>query len=845
MTHSDDLEKTIVYRRSDKPMTSADSDTITADKTTLAPKKKATIAEDKTQFIPRKIPAGTPEPSAANTSSKKSAPPVKGAISSNMVLKNRFVLEQLLGAGGMGVVYKAKDLLKIEAQDKDPYVAIKVLTDEFKTHPEAFIALQRESRKTQRIAHPNIVTVFDFDRDGDTVFMTMEYLDGSPLDKIIAQYRSIGLPHDEVYKIIEGLCAALTYAHAQHIIHSDFKPGNIFVNTKGVAKVIDFGIARAVAKVENRAESTDDKTLFDAGNLGALTPAYASLEMLEGKVPDIRDDIYALGCIIYELYTGIHPFNRIHADEAKKKNIKPKRIQGIKKYQWKAIEQMLAFDRNNRTESVSAFWKKFSTKPKKSYGILFTTCVAIGALGFTYYKINETPLNLFSEDQVRNEIEIKLRIEMMQNTLLDLIKSSEFDVSWENNLWLTVKELRQLPQEYQEWTKEKEIVIYELYKNHIRINLDKNELNSIDTWLTNAERYNNDESLTQLREEFNHLLSLITESNSAAVRAQTSPPPTQTSPPVVQPTPVNTPDLSKKEFAVALENVNRQLNCGAGIDMKDFEIAIDKLKSLNKSLYTKEEPKIINSLVKCIQLIGSSVPERGEMLKRMGLRIFVNNPAISNLSFVSKDPCSLSLAGQGARGIGSSCRDSAPNNIKGPYLVVVPARGNMPAFAISKYEITNEEFNSFCKELKSCNLSDLDPSLPVVNLSLNTLRSYLRWLSQKTSYTYRLPSFVEWQYAAKASNSYEDPNRNCKLNSRGITKGGNLIKASVGQQNSWGLVNTLGNAREIVVGRGGEYYAMGGSYETEMGNCNFNLQQSLTESGDTETGFRVIRELKI
>src|SRR5690606_40493955 len=89
------------------------------------------------------------------------------------VLKNRFVFEELLGAGGMGVVYKAKDLLKVEAQDRDTYVAIKVLSDEFKSHPEAFIAHQRESRKTQKIAHPNIVNVHDFDRDGDTVFMTM------------------------------------------------------------------------------------------------------------------------------------------------------------------------------------------------------------------------------------------------------------------------------------------------------------------------------------------------------------------------------------------------------------------------------------------------------------------------------------------------------------------------------------------------------------------------------------------------------------------------------------------------------------------------------------------------
>lgn len=300
------------------------------------------------------------------------------------LLKGRFVLEELLGVGGMGVVYKAKDLLKVEAQDRDPYVAIKVLTDEFKAHPEAFMALQRESRKTQRIAHPNIVTVFDFDRDGDTVFMTMEYLDGLPLDKLIGQYRSVGLPASEAFKILEGISAALSYAHAQNIIHSDFKPGNIFVSDKGTAKVIDFGIARAVAKVERREESADDKTLFDAGNLGALTPAYASSEMLEGEAPDVRDDIYALGCIAYELHTGAHPFNRIHANEAKRQKLKAKRILRLSKAQWHAIEKALAFDRGNRTSSVDLFWEEFSRESKSysrwiPFAAMFTAAIA-GAL---------------------------------------------------------------------------------------------------------------------------------------------------------------------------------------------------------------------------------------------------------------------------------------------------------------------------------------------------------------------------------------------------------------------------------------------------------------------------------
>jgi serine/threonine protein kinase len=90
------------------------------------------------------------------------------------VINKRFVIEQVLGRGGMGVVYRAKDLRKEETGDRDPYVALKVLSDEFRLDPRMVVALQREARKAQTLAHPNIATVYDFDRDDDIVYLTME-----------------------------------------------------------------------------------------------------------------------------------------------------------------------------------------------------------------------------------------------------------------------------------------------------------------------------------------------------------------------------------------------------------------------------------------------------------------------------------------------------------------------------------------------------------------------------------------------------------------------------------------------------------------------------------------------
>jgi hypothetical protein len=761
------------------------------------------------------------------------------------ILKNRFVFEELLGTGGMGAVYKAKDLLKIEAQDREPYVAIKVLSDEFKSHPEAFMALQRESRKSQKIAHPNIVNVHDFDRDGDTVFMTMEYMQGKPLDKLISQYRSIGLPTDDVLKILSGICAALTYAHAQKIIHSDFKPGNIFVGLNGVAKVFDFGIARAVAKAENREESLDDKTVFDAGKLGALTPAYASLEMLEGKTPDVRDDVYALGCIAYELFTGEHPYNRVHADEASRRKLKPKKIPGIAKYQWRAIEHAIAFERENRTESVEAFWHEFNKKVSYTAFIVVTFLIAMIAGGGVYYKYRPAKPVGLTEDQLRGQVEQKLRLELKMKALEDTLAAKDFSSGVESQLWEQIQDLRSLLGKGNAWLTKQEAAIYNRYIQEIDAAIASGDLNRAQALVVNAYRYATNPDV--LKEYENTIAKLIEQKKQAELERQDQ---QQKQQKVV----VQERQQAEKEsetvaqrnssFAAALSTVDKQLECKNNLDMKDFEIAITKLKSLNLQQYQKEEPRITGSLAQCIQYIGSSFSERAEADKTYALRIFVNNPVIAAISILQKDPCSSSLAGLGARGLGASCKDKMSGVTKIPALVVIPAKAGIKGFAVGKYEVSVEEFNDFCQQTKSCSASPAsDNLLPATNISYTTAVAYTKWLSEKSNRKYRLPSLNEWQYAAKGSSGRLDQNRNCKLNSRGIQKGGSLIKSSLGQQNEWGLVNYVGNAREFVVERDGGIFAVGGSYDTPMEECDLTNQQSHNGSADSFTGFRVVREL--
>ncbi|CAB3777549.1 Serine/threonine-protein kinase PknD [Paraburkholderia ultramafica] len=294
---------------------------------------------------------------AANAENAAGHDQIKGT---GDTLNNRFVLEECLGVGGMGTVYKALDLRKLEASDRKPYLAIKVLNVQFRGNPNSLVALQREARKAQVLAHRNIITVYDFDRDGPIVYLTMEYLSGKPLSQLLRTPGYQGMPVRAALPIVRGMSAALAYAHERGFVHCDFKPANVFLTTNAEVKVIDFGIAR----VFQRPEEESDATVFDPGSLGALTPAYASPEMIEHREPDPRDDIYALGCITYELLTGHHPFDRLSATQARNADFKAQRPPNLDARQWRALRAALSFDRSTRMPSVVRFIAEFDNEAR-------------------------------------------------------------------------------------------------------------------------------------------------------------------------------------------------------------------------------------------------------------------------------------------------------------------------------------------------------------------------------------------------------------------------------------------------------------------------------------------------
>lgn len=272
------------------------------------------------------------------------------------ILKDRFELLEPIGSGGMGVVYKAIDQRDVEAGNSR-FIAIKMLNAQYRKDAKLLKALHSETRKTQNLAQANIIRTYDFDRDSEHVFMTMEYMEGVSLDKIIRGNPS-GLPPGKALYFINQLVQALEYAHAQGLVHSDLKPGNILVAKDDHLKVLDFGISRLLDY--NRTNE------FDAVEINAHTPAYSTLEMIHSGSPDPRDDVYALACISYELFTGHHPFQRFSAEQGMQQGIEPEANVVFNSLQWRTIKQALNFDRSHRLKTVIAFWEGMQGKDKVS-----------------------------------------------------------------------------------------------------------------------------------------------------------------------------------------------------------------------------------------------------------------------------------------------------------------------------------------------------------------------------------------------------------------------------------------------------------------------------------------------
>jgi hypothetical protein len=270
-------------------------------------------------------------------------------------LRDRYRIEGILGQGGMGTVFEAVDDFRLAAAASGQHLAIKVLHTAVTKRAELFAELRREFQNLQLLSHPNIVRVYEFDRDGPLAFFTMELLDGALLSRVLLSRKPLHLDHAQSLAVIRDVGAAIAHAHSRGVVHGDINPQNIFITARGDLRVLDFGASNRLL-VEPAVLDDEIKPARFA------TPGYASCQVLEGKRPDVRDDLFALACVAYRLLCGEHPFAESSALEARAAGSSARKPGGLTHRQWRVLQEGLHWDRAMRPLDVQNWMERLDLR---------------------------------------------------------------------------------------------------------------------------------------------------------------------------------------------------------------------------------------------------------------------------------------------------------------------------------------------------------------------------------------------------------------------------------------------------------------------------------------------------
>lgn len=264
----------------------------------------------------------------------------------------RFVLEKMLGSGGMCEVYIALDLQRLAWSDRAPRVALKRLLPKLASNNNARLALAQEFFILRNIAHEGIVRAFDIHEEDWGPCYSMELLDGMTL------YQKQGKAHcgfgKEGLEIAARVFGSLAYLHTRGIVHGDVKPANIFLAAEKRVVLFDFSVSQLEAR-PGKSSSSARQGLREPLKLQAYSPLHASPERMVWGVPSYSDDVFSACCTMYECIEGAHPFRRRTALEALEQGIKPVKPRALSLLQWSVLSRGLSFEPAQRPKAEQLF----------------------------------------------------------------------------------------------------------------------------------------------------------------------------------------------------------------------------------------------------------------------------------------------------------------------------------------------------------------------------------------------------------------------------------------------------------------------------------------------------------
>jgi hypothetical protein len=301
---------------------------------------------------------------------------------------------------------------------------------------------------------------------------------------------------------------------------------------------------------------------------------------------------------------------------------------------------------------------------------------------------------------------------------------------------------------------------------------------------------------------------------------------------------------AQRERQLAQVERERMSELNAALDASCLRLDVPEIFALSRSVADQAAAmdQVSERLSGCVEQLSELDPDRAQSLQLAAQQTFGDELVLA----ASIDPCRPSyLIGNGAQnGRQGYCLDALPDGGQSPKLVVLPDESGAAWFAMTREEVSWGQFRQFCFELEGCNemeleLVSVDDRLPVTGISLETVQAYARWLSERSGFTYRLPTREEWLWAAQGD---PDPNRNCHVSIAGVERGLSPVAAETGQLNDYGLKNMLGNVQEWTLDEGA-LHALGGSFADPIGMCLSTTAREHGGGAAGDTGFRLVREL--